>query len=107
MSWKYFKRGSVSDDKIFDIIKSPLITEKSTMLSEFDQVGFKVASDASKHDIKIAIEKLFSVEVTAVNTVCVKGKTKRFRGRIGQRSDYKKAIVTLKSGQSIDVSAGL
>ena len=91
----------------YDTIVAPVITEKSTFLSEENKVVFKVAIDASKPQIKDAVEKLFGVTVTAVNTVVVKGKTKRFRGIKGRRSDVKKAIVTLKDGQSIDVATGL
>ena len=91
----------------YDTIVAPVITEKSTYLSDENKVVFKVAIDASKPQIKDAVEKLFGVTVTAVNTVVVKGKTKRFRGIKGRRSDVKKAIVTLKDGQSIDVATGL
>lgn len=91
----------------YDTIVAPVITEKSTYLSEENKVVFKVAIDASKPQIKDAVEKLFGVTVTAVNTVVVKGKTKRFRGIKGRRSDVKKAIVTLQDGQSIDVATGL
>ncbi len=91
----------------YDTIVAPVITEKSTYLSEENKVVFKVAIDASKPQIKDAVEQLFGVTVTAVNTVVVKGKTKRFRGIKGRRSDVKKAIVTLKDGQSIDVATGL
>jgi large subunit ribosomal protein L23 len=91
----------------FDTILSPIITEKATLLSEHNKVVFRVADDASKDEIAAAIEALFNVKVTKVNTVNVKGKTKRFRGRLGRRSDVKKAIVTLAEGQSIDVTTGL
>jgi large subunit ribosomal protein L23 len=90
-----------------DIIRAPIITEKSTLVSEHNQVIFKVARDASKPEIKAAIEGLFNVKVEAVNTLNVKGKVKRFRGRVGRRSDVKKAIVTLAAGQSIDVTTGI
>ena len=95
------------DPKLFDIIRSPVITEKATMLSEQNKVVFKVASDATKPQIKQAVEKLFDVKVTAVNTLVRKGKEKRFRGTIGRQSDVKKAIVTLAEGHSIDVTTGL
>src|ERR1700754_2660807 len=88
-------------------LTSPIITEKSTMLSEFNKVVFRVPLDATKPQIKEAVEALFNVNVTGVNTIVVKGKTKQFRGRPGKRSDVKKAIVTLKDGQSIDVTTGL
>jgi large subunit ribosomal protein L23 len=91
----------------YDTILSPIITEKATLLSEHNKVVFKVADDASKDEIAAAIEALFNVKVTKVNTLNVKGKTKRFRGRLGRRSDVKKAIVTLADGQSIDVTTGL
>jgi large subunit ribosomal protein L23 len=91
----------------YDTILSPVITEKATMLSEQNKVVFRVAKDASKADIAEAIENLFKVSVVKVNTINVKGKTKRFRGHVGQRSDVKKAIVTLAEGQSIDITTGL
>ena len=91
----------------YDTILAPVITEKATLLSEQNKVVFRVAADASKDEIAAAVEALFKVNVTKVNTLNVKGKTKRFRGRLGQRSDVKKAIVTLAEGQSIDVTTGL
>jgi len=91
----------------YDIIRSPVVTEKSTMASESDQVVFNVAIDATKPEIKAAVEALFSVKVKAVNTLVTKGKVKRFRGFLGRRNDVKKAIVTLADGQSIDVASGL
>lgn len=91
----------------YDTVVAPVITEKSTLLSEQNQVVFRVAIDATKPQIKEAVEALFSVKVTAVNTIKVKGKTKRFRGIAGRRNDVKKAIVTLADGQSIDVTTGL
>jgi large subunit ribosomal protein L23 len=91
----------------YDVILSPVITEKSTLLSEHNQVVFRVAPTANKSEIKAAVEKLFGVKVTAVNTLNVKGKVKRFRGRLGKRNDVKKAIVTLAEGQSIDVATGV
>jgi large subunit ribosomal protein L23 len=91
----------------YDIVRNPVVTEKSTMASEYNQVVFDVAIDASKTDIKAAVEHLFSVKVKAVNTLVRKGKVKRFRGKIGVRNDVKKAIVTLVDGQSIDISTGL
>lgn len=93
--------------KLYDIIVSPVITEKSTLVSEHNQVVFNVARDASKPDIKKAVEALFSVKVKAVNTLLRKGKVKRFRSTIGRQSDVKKAIVTLEDGQSIDVTTGI
>ncbi|HEX6866681.1 MAG TPA: 50S ribosomal protein L23 [Caulobacteraceae bacterium] len=91
----------------YDVILSPVITEKATLLSEQNKVVFRVAQDSTKDEIAAAIEELFKVKVTKVNTLNVKGKTKRFRGRPGRRSDVKKAIVTLAEGQSIDISTGL
>ena len=91
----------------YDIVRNPVVTEKSTMASEANQVVFDVAIDANKTDIKAAVEQLFSVKVKAVNTLVRKGKVKRFRGTIGQLSDVKKAVVTLAEGQSIDIATGL
>ncbi len=91
----------------YDVIKSPVITEKSTMASEHNQVVFKVSDDATKVEIKKAVEELFNVKVEAVNTVRVKGKVKRFRGQIGRRADVKKAYVTLAEGETLDVSTGI
>ncbi len=84
-----------------------MITEKATLLSEQNKVVFRVANDATKDEIAAAVEALFKVNVTKVNTLVVKGKTKRFRGRPGRRSDVKKAVVTLAEGQSIDITTGL
>ena len=91
----------------YDVIVTPVITEKSTMASEQNQVVFRVAPDATKPEIKAAVEQLFSVKVKAVNTLVRKGKTKRFRGIKGKQSDMKKAVVTLEEGQTIDVTTGL
>ena len=91
----------------YDVIKSPVISEKSTMASEANQVVFNVAPNASKPEIKQAIEALFNVKVKAVNVLVRKGKLKRFRGRLGKQNDVKKAVVTLVDGQSIDVTTGL
>ncbi|NOZ32578.1 MAG: 50S ribosomal protein L23 [Alphaproteobacteria bacterium] len=93
--------------RAYDVIRNPVVTEKSTYASEHNQVVFDVAPDATKPQIKAAVETLFSVKVKAVNTLVRKGKQKRFRGRIGKRKDVKKAIVTLVDGQSIDISTGL
>jgi len=95
------------DPRHYDVIRSPVITEKATFASEHNKVMFRVAIDATKAEIKQAVEKLFDVKVTAVNTLVTKGKKKRFKGRLGQRSDVKKAVVTLAEGQSIDVTTGL
>ena len=91
----------------YDIIRSPVITEKSTMASENNQVVFNVAPNATKPEIKKAVETLFSVKVKAVNTLNRKGKVKRFRGVLGKQNDVKKAIVTLHEGSTIDVTTGL
>ena len=91
----------------YDTILSPVITEKATLLSEQGKVVFRVADDATKDEIAAAVEELFKVKVTKVNTMVTKGKTKRFRGRPGRRSDVKKAVVTLAEGQSIDITTGL
>ena len=91
----------------YDVVVAPVITEKSTILSEHNQIVFEVAIDANKAEIKDAIEALFSVTVTAVNTIRVKGKTKRFRGIPGRRKDVKKAVVTLKDGDMIDIADAL
>lgn len=97
----------MTDLRHYDVITSPVITEKSTMVSEYNQVIFNVPQTATKPQIKAAVESLFGVKVTAVNTLIRKGKSKRFKGRLGRQSDQKKAIVTLAEGQSIDVSTGL
>jgi large subunit ribosomal protein L23 len=91
----------------YDVIKKPVITEKATMASEHGAVVFQVAMEATKPQIKEAVEAVFGVKVKAVNTTITKGKTKKFRGRPGVRSDKKKAYVTLEEGNSIDVSTGL
>jgi large subunit ribosomal protein L23 len=91
----------------YDIVRNPVVTEKSTTASEHNQVVFDVKIDATKPEIKAAVEQLFSVKVKAVNTLVRKGKVKRFRGKLGVRNDAKKAIVTLVDGQSIDISTGL
>ncbi len=93
--------------KHFDIILAPVITEKSTLASEANQVVFRVARTARKPDIKAAVEKLFGVKVKGVNTLNRKGKVKRFRGVKGRQGDVKNAIVTLEEGHSIDVTTGL
>ena len=94
-------------DRMYDIILAPVITEKTQRISEMNQVVFRVRKEASKPEIKEAIEGLFNVKVDAVNTLNVKGKVKTFRGRKGKRSDFKKAIVTLAEGQRIDVTTGI
>ena len=91
----------------YDVVVAPYITEKSTMMSEHNAVVFKVANDATKPEIKAAVEALFSVSVTKVNTIVQKGKTKKWKGTPYTKSDFKKAIVTLAEGQSIDVTTGI
>ena len=93
--------------KHYDLIKKPIITEKATMASEHGAVVFQVAMDATKPQIKEAVEAIFGVKVKAVNTTITKGKHKKFRGRLGERSDKKKAYVMLEAGNTIDVSTGL
>ena len=95
------------DNRHYDVVLAPHITEKSTLVSEHNAVVFKVAQDASKPEIKAAVEALFNVTVTSVNTIVQKGKTKRWKGAPYRRSDSKKAIVTLAAGQSIDVTTGI
>lgn len=93
--------------KHYDTIIAPVITEKATLLSEKNQVVFRVPLSATKKDVKEAVERLFNVKVAAVNTIVRKGKTKNFRGRPGKRADHKNAVVTLLQGYSIDVTTGL
>ena len=97
----------ISAERMYEVVRAPMITEKATLLSEKNQFVFKVANDATKPEIKAAIETLFKVKVTNVNTLITKGKTKRFKGRPGVRSDVKKAFVTLAAGESIDFTTGL
>ncbi len=97
----------LSREAMYELLRSPIITEKATALSAVNQVVFRVAIDASKPEIKAAVEGLFGVTVERVNTLVQKGKTKRFKGRPGVRSDVKKAYVQLAAGQSIDLTAGL
>ncbi|HEY8612126.1 MAG TPA: 50S ribosomal protein L23 [Roseomonas sp.] len=107
MSETQTKKPVISQERMYQLIVAPVITEKATILNETGQVTFRVSLDATKPEIKAAVEGLFGVNVTSVNTVVVKGKSKRFRGRPGQRSDWKKAIVSLAEGQSIDLTTGL
>ena len=96
-----------NDNSAFDIILSPVVTEKSTNLNALNKLTFKVAKDANKNTIKKSIEKLYKVEVIKINTILSKPKIKIVRGKIGKKTGYKKAIVTLKEGQTIDVTAGV
>ena len=93
--------------ELYDVIRRPVVTEKSTRASEANALVFEVAIEANKPLIKQAVEALFNVKVKAVNTVLTKGKVKRFRGRLGRRNDVKKAYVTLEEGHMIDVTTGL
>jgi large subunit ribosomal protein L23 len=97
----------VSAERMYQLVQAPVITEKATLASEHNHVTFRVPLDATKREIKIAVETLFKVKVTAVNTLRTLGKTKRFRGRPGKRSDAKKAMVTLAEGHKIDVTTGI
>lgn len=97
----------LSKERMYDLVRAPVITEKATLGSQHNQVSFKVPLDARKPEIKAAVEGVFNVKVTAVNTSILKGKRKIFRGRPGQRSDVKKAMVTLAEGHSIDVTTGI
>jgi large subunit ribosomal protein L23 len=101
------KEMKLTREQMYALVRSPVITEKSTMGSEHGQVTFRVPLDTDKRSVKAAIEGLFKVKVKAVNTIRVKGKLKRFRGELGRRSDYKKAIVTLAEGSKIDVTTGI
>jgi large subunit ribosomal protein L23 len=101
------KTPSLQTERLYKIITSPIVTEKSTKASELNKFSFNVDLCATKPEIKNAVEEIFKVKVTAVNTMRVKGKVKRFRGRIGQRQDRKKAIVTLAEGSSMDIGSGL
>ena len=97
----------MGENKAYQVILNPLVTEKSTQLSEFNKVVFSVPVNATKLEIKTSVEKIFSVKVQAVNTILLKGKVKRFKGVLGRRSNTKKAIVTLAPGDTIDLSAGV
>ena len=97
----------VSKERMYEVVRRPVVTEKSTLGSEHNQVTFVVPLDATKPEIKVAVETLFKVKVKAVNTLRQKGKVKRFRGKLGKRSDSKKAFVTLDEGHSIDVTTGV
>ena len=107
MSWKYLNKAKPGRERMYELLRSPVITEKATLASEHNQVTFRVPVEATKPEIKSAVEGLFDVQVVSVNTLVQKGKTKRFRGRLGRQKDTKKAIVRLAEGQSIDVTTGL
>ena len=97
----------ISQNKAYQVILNPLVTEKSAQQSEFNKIVFSVPVNATKLEVKSSIEKIFSVKVTSVNTILLKGKVKRFKGVLGRRSNTKKAIVTLAPGNTIDLSAGV
>jgi large subunit ribosomal protein L23 len=101
------KRPVISRERMYQVILAPVITEKATVIAEQGQYVFRVRLDATKPEIRAAVEGLFGVTVRSVNTIVVKGKSKRFRGRPGQRSDWKKAMVRLAEGQAIDLTTGL
>lgn len=101
------RKTNLTKERMYEIIRSPVITEKATIITEHNQVSFRVPLTATKPEIRAAIEGLFDVKVTAVNTLRQVGKVKRFRGQLGKRNDYKKAIVTLADGDSIDVTTGV
>lgn len=107
MSWKYLNKNALSKERMYQVILSPVITEKATLGAENNQVTFKVATDATKPEIKAAVEGLFDVKVKSVNTLNQKGKVKRFKGHIGRRDDFKKAVICLEAGQTIDATAGV
>ena len=100
-------KPNLTRQAMYDLVRSPVITEKATAASEHNQIIFRVPLTATKREVKAAVEGLFSVKVDAVNTIRVQGKLKRVRGRPGQRSDFKKAIVTLAEGSRIDVTTGI
>ncbi|MFI4988144.1 MAG: 50S ribosomal protein L23 [Alphaproteobacteria bacterium] len=104
---RYSGTAKISQERMYELVRAPLITEKTTRGSEYNQVTFRVPLDATKPEIKAAVEGLFKVKVKAVNTIVVAGKVKRFKGRLGVRSDFKKAIVSLVAGQTIDVTTGI
>jgi large subunit ribosomal protein L23 len=101
------KAEKITDAKVYDVVRSPVITEKSTIANELGKYVFQVAVDATKPEIKTAVEQLFGVSVTKVSTINYDGKIKRFRGKLGQRPAFKKAIVTLKEGDAIDLTSGV
>ncbi len=101
------KGGVVANARLYDVLVRPIITEKSSKAAELNKLTFAISPRATKVDVKRAVEALFKVEVTKVNTISIEGKTKKFRGKPGQRSTLRKAIVTLAAGQSVDLQAGL
>lgn len=101
---KYLKINNISEGKALNILQKPILTEKSTNLNQFNQYSFKVNIHSNSLEIKEAIEKIFKVKVSKINTLIVRGKLKKFKGTTGYKKNYKKAIVTLKEGQTIDSS---
>ncbi len=101
------KSKRISHERMYEVIRSPVVTEKSTFISEYNQIVFNVAIDSNKREIKEAIETLFKVKVKNVNTLRQNGKIKRFKGTVGKRPEYKKAFITLEEGNSIDVTTGI
>ena len=98
---------NISDEKAFSIIKKPLMTEKSTNLNQYNQYSFIVNKNSCSNEIKKAIEKIFKVKVTKINTSVMRGKLKSFKGNSGYKNDFKKAVVTLAEGNTIDSSLGI
>ena len=98
---------NISFNRAYQVVLNPLVTEKATQMSEFNKMVFSVPLTASKQDIKLSIEKIFTVKVNRINTILLKGKVKRFKGVLGRRSNTKKAIVTLEPGNTIDLSVGV
>ncbi len=101
------KPKAISQERMYEVIRSPVVTEKTTFISEYNQIVFNVAIDSNKSEIKAAIENLFKVKVKSVNTLRQNGKIKRFKGTVGKRPEFKKAFVTLEEGNSIDVTTGI
>lgn len=101
-----YKMKPLAEENLYDVLVAPIVTEKSSAGMAYNQYTFKVLKNSTKHQVKQAVEHIFGVTVLSVNTILMKGKTKRFKGRLGMRSDWKKAIVTLKQGQTIDTSVG-
>ena len=100
-------KKAISEERMYEVIRSPVVTEKTTFISEYNQIVFNVAINSNKSEIKAAIEKLFKVKVKSVNTLRQNGKIKRFKGTVGKRPEFKKAFVTLEEGNSIDVTTGI
>ena len=101
------KLKPISQERMYEVIRSPVVTEKTTFISEYNQIVFNVAIDSNKSEIKQAIEGLFKVKVKSVNTLRQNGKIKRFKGTVGKRPESKKAFVTLEEGNSIDITTGI